>query len=260
MVSQNSTAKRGGGMISAGAAPMSNQNSTNDFFFFRPRNSNIPVKSTLSAQRLQIIIDAIHVCWGEIKTFPYTKSGKFQKKHFLDEDELSTKLVEILNYKLQHDAVKGFKANTFQDVIRDGKQSTAKADSYDQMPDITFRMIKFGDDEDRSESGLFVECKLVSKTSGCGEYVAEGMYRFVSGRYAPQMGYGLMLGYAAKDFNDPVAELESYFKLAKKAESIKCKAPLKQTELHDSCYASIHKRTNRCALKFCALHIWLVRH
>lgn len=238
---------------------MSRPNSTNDFFFFKPRNSNNPVKSTLNARRLKVIIDAIHACWGEIKTFPYTKSHKFQPNDFLSEDELSTKLVEILNYKLERGTVNGFKANAFQTVVRDGKQSTSKLDSYDQMPDLTFRMIQFGNNEDRSESGLFVECKLVSKSSGCHEYVAEGMYRFVSGRYAPQMGYGLMLGYATEDFNDPIAELESYFKLATKAESFKCKAPLQQSKLHDSCYESIHQRPKRCISRFCTYHIWVAR-
>ncbi|MBI4938142.1 MAG: hypothetical protein HY846_07995 [Nitrosomonadales bacterium] len=237
----------------------SDQNSTNDFFFFKPRNSINPVRSTLNARRLKVIIDAMHVCWGEIKTFPYMKSHKFQSKDLLDEDELSTKLVEILNYKLQRDDIKGFKANAFQDVIRDGKQSTAKTDSYDQMPDMTFRMIKYGDNEDRSESGLFVECKLVSKTNGCGEYVAEGMFRFVSGRYAPQMGYGLMLGYATENFSNPVAELQSYFAKATKTESVQCNATLNPTKLHSSCYASIHKRPTPCTPEFYALHIWLVR-
>lgn len=236
---------------------MLNQNSTNDFFFFKPRNKNNPVKSTLNARRLKVIINAIHVCWGEIKTFSYTKSDKFKDAHFSNEDELSTKLVEILNYKLQHDTVKGFKNNAFQDVVRDGKQSTATAGSYDQMPDITFRMIQFGDNEDRSESGLFVECKLVSKKGGCSEYVVEGMHRFVSGRYAPQMGYGLMLGYTTKQFNNPVDNIDDYFKSATKKESIKCKAALEKSDLHNSCFVSSHTRAKPCAKNFGIFHIWL---
>ncbi len=245
--------------ISGKTSSMQSASSPNDFFFFKPRHSSNPVKSTLNPRRLKTIIDAIHVCWGEITTFPYKKSGEFKQADYFNEDELSTKLVEILNSKLQLGAVKGFKANVFQDVVRDGKQSTAEAASYDQMPDITFRMIQFGDNEDRSESGLFVECKLVSKGSGCGQYVSEGMYRFVSGRYAPQMGYGLMLGYATSTFNDPIKALDDYFAVATKAESIKCKAKINTSKLDASCYESIHKRSKPCAKKFCALHIWLIR-
>ncbi|WP_459951049.1 hypothetical protein [Denitratisoma sp. agr-D3] len=230
-----------------------------DFLFFKPRDRNTPIRSTLSARNLATIFNAIHTCWAEIETFPYRKSQPFQSAHLHDEDALSAKLVEILNYKLQKNLIPGFKANQFQDVYRDAKQSNASATSYDQMPDLLFRMIRFAPNEDRSESGLYVECKLVSAGSGCGEYVSNGMYRFVSGRYASQMGFGLMLGYTTQSYSDPDGGLEAYFKLASKAESIKCKATLSSCEIHPNSYSSKHTRASPCAPSFRMFHIWLVR-
>lgn len=230
-----------------------------EYLFFKPRMSPFPVRSTLNARHLRTILSAIRVAWAQVTTFAYTKSAPFDPAHLHDEDELTTKLIEILNHLLQRNLITGFRSAWFQDVVRDGKQSTASTNSLDQMPDMTFRMVAHSPDEDRSESGLFVECKLVSKATGCGPYVGEGLARFVSGRYAPQMGFGLMLAYCTADFSDAAAELSAYFRLASRPESVQCNAAVGPSALVPGCHETLHVREAPCAPRFCALHLWLVR-
>lgn len=243
----------------AGADEAQAQPASGEYLFFKPRTSSFPIRSTLNERHLRTISKAIRTAWDQLATFPYTKSAPFHASHLNDEDELTTKLMEILNHLLQRNEVTGFRSAWFQDVVRDAKQSTASIDSIDQMPDMTFRMVAHSPDEDRSESGLFVECKLVSKAAGCGQYVSEGLIRFVSGRYAPQMGFGLMLGYCTQDFNDAPSELTAYFKLATKPESVQCKAAVNASALVTGCHETLHSRQPPCAANFCALHLWLVR-
>jgi hypothetical protein len=238
---------------------ISGQAQLNEFLFFKPRNSINPVRATLGKRQLAAIIEAIHACWGLIETFPYWKSQPFHPSHFLDEDEISVKLLEILNHTLQNNKTGVFVKSQFQDVTRDAKQTNARADSYDQMPDLIFKMNKSVPNEDRSESGLIVECKLVSKKSGCSKYVANGMHRFVSGQYAPQMGFGMMIGYATTSFCDPVTALMNYFNSARDIECMECNAPLTTTTVHPSCYASVHRRSPPSAPTFCTFHLWLAR-
>jgi hypothetical protein len=230
-----------------------------DFLFFKPRTSDFPVRSTLNKRHLGSIMAAIRAAWEQLASFPYTKSAPFEASHLGDEDELTTKLVEILNHLLQRNLVSGFRAAWFQDVVRDAKQSTASLDSFDQMPDMAFRMVAHSPQEDRSESGLFVECKLVSKASGCAPYVSEGLVRFVSGRYAPQMGFGLMLGYCTQSFSQVDVELAAYFKFATKPESLLCKSVIAAGKIVGGCHETIHNRALPANPNFCALHLWLVR-
>lgn len=234
---------------------------TKDFCFFHPRDPHQgPIKSTLNKRAIRAIISAIQDAWGEIETFKYWKSSPFEPRHFADEDELSTKLMEILNYRLSNNAaVDEFRKEIFQTVVRDGKQSTASTRSIDQMPDLTFRMIQSAPGEDRDESALFIEAKLIDEASGCRQYVVEGLYRFVSGKYAPRMTFGLMLGYATVDFDDATTHLSTYYRNATSKEARLCRAKVVPSDIHSVCLASDHIRNKPCAADFRALHLWLIR-
>lgn len=231
-----------------------------DFCFFHPRDPRQgPIRSTLNRRAVKIIIGAIQDAWGEIETFKYWKSTPFEQKHFYDEDELSTKLMEILNDRLSNNVVGDFRKETFQTVVRDAKQSTASCSSIDQMPDLTFRMIQSASGEDRDESALFVEAKLVDQASGCRQYVVNGLYRFVSGKYAPRMTFGLMLGYATVNFDNAETHLPTYYGNATSNEARLCSADVTLSDIHSACFASDHAREKPCASDFRALHLWLIR-
>jgi hypothetical protein len=230
-----------------------------EFCFFHPRNTQLaPVKTTLDKRAIGIIISAINSAWGEIETFTYWKSSAFDTTHYSDEDELTTKIAEILNDKLCNGSGGRFRKEKFQAVVRDGKQSTASTSSTEQMPDLTFRMISTMPGEDPDESAFFVEAKLVSQSSGCHKYVTLGLHRFVSGKYAPRMQLGLMLGYGTDTFCSAPIALNDYFSKAKSAEALLCKSAISLSDFQN-CFASEHTRPLPCAPQFLAFHLWLIR-
>ncbi|MEO8389068.1 MAG: hypothetical protein ABI893_00265 [Polaromonas sp.] len=233
---------------------------TQEFCFFHPRDPDKgPVRSTLNKRSLKIIVDAIGSAWSEIDSFPYRKSKPFKPADYFDEDELTTKLAEILNDKLTNNSISRFRKENFQTVVRDGKQSTSSLNSSEQMPDLTFRMIQCAPGEDREESALFVEAKLVSETTGCRQYVVSGLFRFVSGKYAPQVTFGMMLGYSTTKFKDPDLHLHSYYASASSEEALLCASKVVLGGIAKDCFESTHSRQTPCAPEFKALHLWLPR-
>lgn len=231
-----------------------------DFCFFQSRNDPSTLeRSTLNHKALTAILNALSHAWDEIQTFQYFSSTPFQPSHFRDEDELSTKLVEILNHRLDTSLHGPFTKKKFQVVVRDAKTSTATLSSIDQMPDMVFRPLIVPHGEDRQASALFVEAKLVDPTPGCRPYVVDGLHRFVSGKYAPRVTFGLMLGYAVAGFDDISAQLPKYYKRASNPEALLCNAALTKSTLHDRCFESAHVRSYPCPPNFRALHFWLAR-
>lgn len=193
----------------------------------------------------------------QIESFEYWKSEKFQTSHYDDEDELTTKVAEILNDRLDNATAGYFRKEIFQTVVRDAKQSTANLSSTEQMPDLQFRLIRTAPGEDREESALFVEAKLIDATGGCSEYVINGLDRFVVGKYAPQTTFGMMLGYCTPGFNDPAVALKGYFKGATSAAAKRCAATV--TVDAGGHPTTDHARAEPAAPTFRALHIWVVR-
>lgn len=231
-----------------------------DFCFFQPRHDPSSLaRSTLNRKALTAIMNALSQAWDEIPTFQYFNSKPFQPSHFRDEDELSTKLVEILNHRLDTSLNGPFTKKKFQVVVRDAKTSTATLSSIDQMPDMVFRPLTVPHGEDRQASALFVEAKLVDPTPGCRPYVVDGLHRFVSGKYAPRVTFGLMLGYAVSGFDDVSAQLPKYYQRASDPEALLCNAVLSKSTLHDRCFESTHARSHPCPPDFRALHFWLAR-
>lgn len=231
-----------------------------DFCFFQPRHDPSSLaRSTLDRKALTAIMNALSQAWDEIQTFQYLNSKPFQISHFRNEDELSTKLVEILNHRLDTSQRGPFTKKRFQVIVRDAKTSTANLSSIDQMPDMVFRPLTVPPGEDRQASALFVEAKLVDPTPGCRPYVVDGLHRFVSGKYAPRVTFGLMLGYAVSGFDDVSALLPKYYHRASDPEAVVCKAALSKSTLHDRCFESAHTRSHPCPPNFRALHFWLTR-
>ncbi len=231
-----------------------------EFCFFHPRGAETaPLPTTLGQRQIRVVAKAIRDAWEELESFDYRKSASFQPSHLYDEDELSTKLVEILNNMLTENRGGKFKKSVFHVVVRDGKQSTGSVSSHDQMPDLTFRTNASAAGEDLDESALFVEAKCVDPKSGCGEYVRNGLHRFVSGKYAPRVTFGMMLGYTLSCYQDVAQNLEAYYKLSKSPDASACKAPLTVFDPAVACFKSEHKRGPGATPDFSALHLWVVR-
>jgi len=229
-----------------------------DFCFFHPRDPKRgPIRSTWSATSINAVVAAIQSAWAEIETFEYWKSEKFETGHYDDEDELTTKVAEILNDRLDNATSGVFRKEMFQTVVRDAKQSTANLKSTEQMPDLTLRLTRTAPGEDREESALYVEAKLIDAKSGCREYVINGLDRFVAGKYAPQISFGMMLGYCTPQFNDPAVELKGYFSAATSEAAKRCAAPITADTAGLS--MSDHARSTPATPTFRALHVWVER-
>lgn len=217
------------------------------------------MRSSWGQRHIRIVAQAIREAWEELDTFDYRKSAPFQMDHLLDEKELTTKLAEILNNRLSENRGGKFKKSIFHVVVRDGKQSTGDVSSLEQMPDLTFRMNREQEGEDRDESALFVEAKCVDELSGCGEYVRNGLHRFVSGRYAPRVTFGMMLGYTSMSYQNVSQHLADYYQSASSAEAMLCYAPVTTFDASLSCFISEHVRGPNATPNFSALHLWVVR-
>lgn len=229
-----------------------------EFCFFHPRDPKRgPVPSTWSSTSIKAVVAAIQDAWTQIETYEYWKSSTFQPGHYDDEDELTTKVAEILNDRLDNAATGIFRKEVFQTVVRDGKQSTATLSSTEKMPDLSFRLTRTAQGEDREESALFVEAKLIDVTSGCREYVVNGLHRFVAGMYAPQMSFGMMLGYCTPGFNDPAVQLKGYFSAATSEAAKLCDAPVAADDM--GLPTTDHTRAAPAATRFRALHLWVER-
>lgn len=228
-----------------------------EFCFFHPRDpKRSPIPSTWSATSINAVVEAIQDAWKQIESFDYWKSAKFEGVHYDDEDELTTKIAEILNDRLDNATTGYFRKEIFQTVVRDAKQSTANLSSTEQMPDLQFRLTRTAPGEDREESALFVEAKLINATSGCSEYVINGLDRFVVGKYAPRTTFGMMLGYCTPEFNDPAVELKVYFNGATSTAAKRCASTVSATGGHPT---TDHSRAAPAAPAFRAIHIWVER-
>lgn len=231
---------------------------TTDFCFFQPRDpKRSPITSTWSVTTINAVASAIRDAWREIETFDYWTARKFHPDHYGDEDELTTKMAEILNDRLDTATSGMFKKEVFQTVIRDGKQSTAAVSSTEQMPDLCFRLMSTAAGESREESALYVEAKLLDADGGCREYVVNGLNRFVSGHYAPQVSFGMMLGYCVTGFHDPAEHLGGYFSRASSDVAKRCISPV----IFDTMgwHTTAHVRDAPATSNFKALHIWVER-
>lgn len=229
-----------------------------EFCFYQSRTSAAQFPASLSARDVRIIIDAIDKAWTQIRTYPYAKSNRFKKAHWHDEDELTTKIMEILNDALDRAAFgPKFSKKFFQWVVRDAKQTSGNLRSKDQMPDLTFRKIRTQPGEDE-ESALFVEAKLIKKPLGCRPYVVDGLHRFVSGKYAPRVSFGMMLGYAHRPYVNAEEQLQAYFAKATAPRVKRWRAQLSAKGApHKRALVSDHTRAKSYVSPFKTVHLWL---
>lgn len=155
-----------------------------------------------------------HVLWEAWQVLP-----KFQKKGLPDftddmygnEDEISTRLREILNDFLDTERFEYFKEDEFQSVIREGKERDHTGRKIDKMPDLQFRFSKKRSIMNRVDACLHVECKVIDDKRHVGLYVNEGLIRFVNGDYSRFMSAALMVAYVLNDRQLP-GSLSNYFK------------------------------------------------
>lgn len=142
------------------------------------------------------IARACHVAWDRLATFDYKDSTPFEQKHYLDERELNKRMVEVLNYILDHEDFEWFNGAMHQVVARDARQVGADLDDDEQSPDLTFRLSNYPQGTTRDGCALFVECKVLdNQKRNVTYYVKKGVARFVDGKYAPYMPVGMMLAY-----------------------------------------------------------------
>ena len=107
--------------------------------------------------------------------------------------------------------------------------------------------------------GLFIECKPIDPNRTLkGQYVNEGINRFVNGDYAWAMPCGMMLGYVIKNYKTP-EDLSAILREEKHTSENLKEEPIETTVT----YQSKHKRdwkypaTNTKPGEICIQHLWL---
>jgi len=115
------------------------------------------------------------------------------------EDDITDALLGVIeNNVRQTGSVRGFDDRTFDRVDRHVQVTSVDGRSR-TTPDLVFRLSRDGTDLRvlSTQDGLFIECKPVDESHPAwSDYCAEGLLRFVHGRYAWAMQDVMMVGYA----------------------------------------------------------------
>lgn len=169
----------------------------------------------LSVSEIRAVARALVEAWRRLPTEHLDGFAPFDPSLYMDEDQVTIRLVEILNELLDSNTVRGFSDEFFQDVIRDGKVVGYAAKRKDMMPDMRFG-IRFKPahlTSVRSELAFLAEAKVFEGNRNLRLYFAEGIQRFVDGNYARKTDIGMMVVYCTDEFAWPFpASLGKYLK------------------------------------------------
>ena len=155
------------------------------------------------------IENALRIAWNRINadvTFkPILDTG--------NEDSITT-LIQSELEDLRHSmTAAGYHESIFAMTERGGEYINYNADHIKKSPDLIFRIkTKRSGLVPRMNiyDGIFVECKLITKTATVNDYVQNGLQRFVDGEYAWAVKQGLMMAYVRTPQELP-ATLDDYF-------------------------------------------------
>jgi hypothetical protein len=118
------------------------------------------------------------------------------------EVSITIALERALNHLLDEEPsfVPGFSASIFETLVRGGEVVNYNRTSVEKRPDLTFRPAGHAPSGvERTQYGMFVECKLVDAKHSRRSYGDQGILRFVRGEYAWAMPHAMMIGYVATE-------------------------------------------------------------
>jgi hypothetical protein len=165
--------------------------------------NQLPVRMILSIE------NALRIAWSRInadaKSKPILNTG--------NEDEI-TALIQSELEELRHSkSAAGYHESVFAMTERGSELISYNANHIKKSPDLIFRLkSKRPGLPPRLNiyDGIFVECKLITKSATVNDYVQNGLQRFVDGEYAWAVQQGLMMAYV-RTTQDLPTTLDDYF-------------------------------------------------
>ncbi len=165
--------------------------------------NHLPIRMILSIE------NALRIAWSRI-------SADASFRPILDtgnEDSITTLIQSELEELRHSKAAPGYHESVFVMTERGGEYINYNANNIKKSPDLIFRIkTKRPGLPPRMNiyDGIFVECKLITKTATVNDYVQNGLQRFIDGEYAWAVKQGLMMAYVRTTQELP-ATLDDYF-------------------------------------------------
>jgi hypothetical protein len=126
------------------------------------------------------------------------------------EEQITECMCRVLNEQGADDQRLAPGLDSFETVNRGAKVKSADG-RVEKAPDLVLRPIGASGVRNRSDWGVFIECKIIApeNSHSPNSYCKNGVARFVSAEYAPQMPSATMLAYV-RDARLPHAALAPY--------------------------------------------------
>jgi hypothetical protein len=157
---------------------------------------------------IEVVENALRAAWRDLLA---THASVLATR---DEDQITNALLDSLAQILTDESVRGFTASFFGMPVRDAKLPDWQGQSIDKTPDITiYPALPRRDIAAARHNALFFECKVLHLNRRLRQYGADGIQRYLDGRYAWRMPHAHMVAYVfvAKD-RHPLSALTEHFK------------------------------------------------
>ncbi len=165
--------------------------------------NHLPIRMILAIE------NALRVAWSRVsaddKLKPVLEQG--------NEDSITALIQSELEELRQSNSAGLYKEAIFNLTERGSQLINYNAKNIKKSPDLIFRIKnKRPGLSPRLNiyDGIFVECKLITKTATVSDYIQNGLQRFVDGDYAWAVGQGLMMAYVRTSQVLPET-LDAYF-------------------------------------------------
>jgi hypothetical protein len=155
-------------------------------------SSSVPFPAW-SADRVRAVEGAIRLAWQRL----LAGGANTHLVCEATEPEITAALRTIIETVLDEESVPGFTPALFGSVPRGQEMEDYSGRYLEKRPDLTFQLLSAR--PRRSHNALFYECKILGRGRSLAAYVAEGIARFVDGRYAWCMTHAGMIGYILQD-------------------------------------------------------------
>jgi hypothetical protein len=169
-------------------------------------------------------------------------SGTAPDPNTASEDEITEDLQRRLNESHRGTPiVSRFAGSLLETIQRGGNYKNYAGTALNRQPDLTFRLVAMPSGVfNKTDWGLFVECKIIDGRHPVGRYVSNGVRRFVRGDYAWAMSTGLMLAYVRSKTTRAEALMPRLVR--KRYRTSSGPAPRPEPVSDDGVHVSIHLR------------------
>lgn len=162
---------------------------------------------------LTILLKAIKMAFDQMPSAKYLYHTPYTAGFYVDEDQTTSRLVELLNRMLESDDIEFSFINkaVFQTIHREAQLSSVEY-GIRKRPDMIIHLVDSGT-YSAVDNPLIIECKVIQSGHSkrtVDSYVENGMSRFINSTYSTFSSISIMLAYTDYDC-EPEVDLEKYF-------------------------------------------------